>query len=531
MYIGTTPGTVQIPAGHTPIFLPTGKIEKLFADYNHEFTSKGIRSIYLSDFAQIEMLNCLFSTQKQLTHIVLDNCGYNINPIHNLTLLKHLEIHNNVHVSDLSLLSDLPSIESLIISTSNNVFSRHIPSSTSLRYLLLHNIAKPVNLPKLISCIPENFPSLKVLHINNCGRSHDTINISSLYKINLDDFQAAGTPIVDPEGLYEQYCIERSEISAFLDTLTDLTTEASLHWQSAHINDLTSLCEKAPAIKHLKLANCSHIDSLSNLSQFEELVSLDLFYCNKIQSLEPLSECRQLKSLNINNCQGILDFKCLIKCKSLATLNVFHENGTTISPGECNSQITFVKNHREIEIYIDSIAPDTDSITLNWEYACEEDLTIISQKATNITSLAIARNRKLSDLSCISSFDNIKSLRLTECHALASLMPLLNLRNLTELSVVGCPNILDYRSLLSCTTLKCLEIRGEGGVLTPQVYHEQIADVFISIHKLDSFTFDVPEQVLIDTIEGLSKFVDCVRDELLCNSDCPCQDKRCTNDK
>ena len=172
----------------------------------------------------------------------------------------------------------------------------------------------------------------------------------------------------------------------------------------------------------LSFAGCKSLKSLDGISNLTNIDKLDLTDCKSLVNLKDLSSLNSITSLNLSSCKSL---KSLDGISSLTNID-------KLDLTDCKSLVNL-----EALSSLNSIT----SLNLN---SCEslKDFEVIGK----LTSL------KNIDMSCC-SYGGCES-----CSSFKSLFGFEKLSNLTEIDLSGRVNLLDVKSLISCSRLTKLKL-------------------------------------------------------------------------
>lgn len=200
--IGRTPGQVILSRGLVPVLSPSD-LQGHISDYADVWVSEGLNSIYLRQCRDPSLAQRLLGHIGTVRHLVADGCGWSTAFLEVCPQLQWLELHNEVQLTDISYIEELPHLRGLIVKRCNNVFSSGIPSHDDVRTIVLTNVASMVNLEAFVEQLPTCFPRLDVLHLTSVGYNGPDIDLSTLEAIDRPiRLVAAGTRVTDESGRF-----------------------------------------------------------------------------------------------------------------------------------------------------------------------------------------------------------------------------------------------------------------------------------------------------------------------------------------
>lgn len=359
LLLGTTPGTVEVPAGFVPVVCPR-HLARDWQAYADLWRSKALPSVYLSEIREVDVLRHFIASAGGIRHIVADHCGWSLAYLTASPALEWLELHNEVQLSDIRCISQLHSLRGLVVKGCNNVFSTGIPEHNTLSVLVLRNIASLQNCHQLVEGIGSCFPSLEELQLNGVGYPGDALDLSPLQRLKSPvRLQAVGTRITDESGLFAAYCEERRMIQEYIDELPNDATEARLGWAAVHRDDLATLAEDRQYVKTLELCGCRDLTSLEHLADLTELSSLRIEHCSGLSSLASLPEVPALQRIAICGCTSVSDYRCLSSCRRLTRLTIKGGAGGELSQRQYAQQMASL--HVELPVDCSFISDVSES--------------------------------------------------------------------------------------------------------------------------------------------------------------------------
>lgn len=322
LLLGKTPGTVRVPAGFVPVLCPRG-IAQDWASYAELWKSQALEAVYFCQVRDSDLLRRFITAAGNIQHIIAEHCGWSLSYLAACPQLEWLELHSEVHISDIRCISQLRSLRGLVVMGCNNVFSAGIPKHDTLSVLVLRNIASLQNCHKLVERVGSSFPSLQDLQLNAVGYSGSDLDLSPLQRLGHPvRLQAVGTRVTDDSGLFAAYCKERGLIEGYIDALPEDATEAYLGWAAVHRDDLAALAGDRQRLRKIELRACRDLVSLDDLTGLPELSFLRVENCKGIPSLASLAKNRTLQELTIHGCDAVSDYQCLSSCRALKRLTI-----------------------------------------------------------------------------------------------------------------------------------------------------------------------------------------------------------------
>jgi hypothetical protein len=237
--------------------------------------------------------------------------------------LEWLEVRSSIQISNLHRISELGSLQGLIVTSCNNVFSSGIPKHDALVMLVVRNVASLQNCHELVMNAACHFPNLQEFRLNGVQYPGDDLDLSPLQQLGHPvRLQAVGTRVTDESGQYAAYCRERGQIDGYIESLNESVTEVTLEWAAVHRNDLAVLAEDGKRLEAITLKGCCDLASLDELVEFPGLSILCMENCRSIPSVNSLAYIQSLQDLAIRGCAAVVDYLCLSSCRSLRRLAI-----------------------------------------------------------------------------------------------------------------------------------------------------------------------------------------------------------------
>jgi len=353
--------------------------------------------LYIAGQADTEIAK---EIRNNLTTINLKDCKF----LENLDGLKNFKSLENIIISECSSIENIDALKS-----HKNISKLEANNCTSL-----------INIDGITNC-----NSIKYLDLRNC---ESLINTNGL--INNTKGPTIGTNLYHKsqhQDFLKKMKIQESfwwDSSRWYKTLSynpdtgeqnkgyDLGMH-DLHGKKFNFFDTTPF---------LSFAGCESLKSLDGISNLTNIDKLDLTDCKSLVNLEALSSLNSITSLNLNSCKSLKNLDGISNLTNIDKLDLT----------DCKSLVNL-----EALSSLNSIT----SLNLN---SCEslKDFEVIS-KLTSLTNI---------DISCC-GFGSCES-----CSSLESLVGFEKLSNLTEIDLSRRMNLLDVKSLISCSRLTKLKL-------------------------------------------------------------------------
>jgi Leucine-rich repeat (LRR) protein len=159
-----------------------------------------------------------------------------------------------------------------------------------------------------------------------------------------------------------------------------------------------------------------YIRDIKPISNFTDLLSLDLCDCYQIRDISPIEKLANIKSLNLTGCNNVTDIESLAGLHVIETLNLM----------DC--------------VNIADFSP------------------VSSLK--QLKNLEMMNCRNLENLEPLSGLTNLASLSLRCCDKIGDISPIANLKNLEKLDLGYCIGIKDFSPLQELPNLKSINLQG-----------------------------------------------------------------------
>ena len=407
--------------------------------------------------------------------------------------------------NDLKKISDLPSLEILVISLDSDVkdlnsITRPMPNCRTLRVggYASQSIESLDGL--------HNFPSLENLDLFS---QHD-----------LDDLG----PLVECQKLVSVKNDSPFSAASSLSTIGQLKHLETLELHSDDIEDLEFL-RGLDRVKNVNFSQCKNLCDIVALSDAKELTGVDFSGCRSIETIEALANCHLLESLNIANCKRVKALPNFSESKSQVNLQFYNcPNLTNLDGMPPNLELTYlsVTGCRSLTSLDLRQFPMIESLTVVGANELTEiiglDASDDVQATSKLKGIAISDCQKLENVDWISNpgivdsltidikmptellphmeslktlslqwsdtltkiaqlpnADSLNALTLRDCRKLQGLRGINKFPNLQALSIVNSPLLVDLDPISDLTNLITLHLTGCETFNNIEGLHERLS--------------------------------------------------------
>ena len=280
--VGTTPGSIKVPAGKDRYFDLTGLNSETIAEYQKELDRLGISRVCLSMAVTDSLLKAC------------QEAGL-------LSNLKVLLLPNSGELTDIKILAGLQSLEGLMLGSCEGLREDFSPLAQlkNLKGIVLCRAYELTDISFL-----ENLKNLNIVSLPDSKNVEDFAPLANLKKL---EFLGLPNSVTDQDiqllqskgilanlksfGLHGPCWIKDF---SFLSDMKNLETLDLI--ECVHFADL-SVLSGSKNLFHLNLSHCHDVTDLSPLSNFEKLVFLHMSGCSHPEDIQPLAKLRKLKNL------------------------------------------------------------------------------------------------------------------------------------------------------------------------------------------------------------------------------------------
>jgi internalin A len=407
--------------------------------------------------------------EQRLTSLNLSGCGLTEipNEVFELTWLEGLTLSGNRALYDLSLLTNLPSLQQLDVQHTRVSDLSPLTNLLSLQQLYVQN-THVSDLSPL-----TNLTALQRLEVGNTSVSdlNPLRNLTVLQVLDVQSTQVSDlSPLTNLTALQELF-INFTQVQD-LSPLTNLTALQQLYVNGTQVPDLSPLVNLT-ALQQLDVSN-SQIHDLSPLANLTVLQVLDAqntqvndlipltnltalqkFYVNNTQvhDLGPLTNLTALQQLNVYSTQ-VHDLSPLINLTALQQLNVYSTQVHDLSP---LTNLTALKHLNFHSTQVHDLSPLAKLTTLQQLYFSLTQVRDLSPLA-NLTALIELdiSSPEVRDLNPLKDLTNLQVLYIYETQV-NDLNPLKDLKALKRFYVYK-TQVRDLNPLSQLTALQILNI-------------------------------------------------------------------------
>jgi len=264
-------------------------------------------------------LHCL-SELTSLNSLVLSNSSNleDLSPLINLGEITGLNLQGCTKLVDLQPLNNLLNLEGLNLSGCELLNDlTHVSHLTKLARLILSGCKSLIDVSPL-----DNVTSLKKLNLSDCKSVVD-LNLKNLKNLTALDLSGCGKiSKLILEGLISLKILDVSRCSA----LKFMELDGLIGLDSLSLHDLKSLRElRMHGLSGLLSLNLSFLPSLADLSGLiglSSLATLRLSYCPSLDRLDSLIGMTRLNHLDISGCESVVDMSPLGEVVNLQSLSL-----------------------------------------------------------------------------------------------------------------------------------------------------------------------------------------------------------------
>ncbi|CAL1352610.1 unnamed protein product, partial [Linum trigynum] len=394
--------------------------------------------LHLFDFKAIERLPSLseFIMLKQLV-VQIHPCLRYIGGILGLKSLELLRLQQCDSLTRLPDLSGLKNLKELDLGRCKSLTEiGGIQRLTYLKVLNMTGCHSIVKLPDLSS-----LTKLEKLWLNGCGKLTQVTGVEELKSLKVLEMNSCKSIDILPDlsqltnlaTLSVQICEKITELPG-IEELESLTmVDAS---GCGLLKDIPHL--QNTILEVLRLAGCSSLEMLPNLSRLKNLKVLNINGCIELSEVVGLEQLRCLKVLEMNGCYLISSLPNLSNLKCLKNL---HLRGC--------ERLTEIPGIEELE-----------SLTVVDASGCLLLKEVPNLQNTVLEVLRLEGCTSLERMPNLSSLKNLKVLNINGCIELSEVAGLEQLRCLKVLEMNGCYLIGSLPNLSNLKCLKNLHLRG-----------------------------------------------------------------------
>ena len=314
--------SILIEAGNNNVRFPLPKLaEKLFLSISQKSTdlfcisANGVEFAFLSigkvtvveginqlaihslenalDVKGIDFLDTLYIFESSISSLEKWEGG---------SRLKKLDISLCNSLTDISALSILLSIETLVLSSNKSLLDlKGLEDLKSLKELYLSDCDNLSDVSPL-----RSLTSLETLNLNSNKSLRDLKGLEGLNSL---------------KELYLSSCDNLSDVSP-LRSLTSL--EMLNLYDNKSLRDLKGL-EDLKSLKDLNLGSCENLSDVSPLRSLTSLETLNLYSNKSLRDLKGLEDLKSLKDLDLSSCKKLNNLSPL---KNLPSLEVIYLSGS-----------------------------------------------------------------------------------------------------------------------------------------------------------------------------------------------------------
>ncbi|AAZ10095.1 leucine-rich repeat protein (LRRP), putative [Trypanosoma brucei brucei TREU927] len=475
-----------------------------------------LEEVNLSGYSKLKTDLEHIMTLSNLRKLTLDNTELDdecVVEISSNRILLHLSCNNCHHITDISPVAEIKTLEELSLSGCKNIKKglEHICALPNVRKLSLRGTAAND------ACILSLSGSTHLADLD-CSECMNISDIKALGKISPLEVLSLEKCINMKEGLEELAAIPNLRELNLASTCIDdeCVIKVSTFKQLVHLNcenclavtDIQPLA-KMKTLEYLSIGGSRNIEvgvrqvcgnpkltglnlggvvvrdvDVMFLREFEGFVTLNLSGCARMKGLYALDGCTRLRTLILRGCKNVKDITLLRECKDITTLDFtgcislsdlrpLRNCGSLkmLNLSECArlKHLTGVEECKKLATVemidcktledISALRGCTNLETLNLcNCGGNPDLSVLGA-CKNLKTLRLTGSSKIDDFSMLSGCSNLMTVELNDCVSLREVW--LNgceCRNLTNLYLSNCENITDLW-LDGCGNLRTLDLR------------------------------------------------------------------------